>query len=286
MNKIILTKGLPASGKTTWARNYMKERVEKGEKWKRINKDDLRNMLDSGEWSKGNEQFVLGVRDFIIAKALGDGYNIIVDDTNLHRKHEIHIREIASGQGAEVEIKDFTHVDPITCIERDLNRPRSVGKKVIMEMYNHFLKPTPAKIPYNPNLKDCYIFDIDGTLAINNSRGPYEWSKVGEDLPNSPVVEVQKLLSKQYDILIFTGRDSVCKEETKKWLRDNEIYYNKLVMRPEGDSRKDSVVKEEMYNEHIKYKYNVKAIYDDRQQVVDMWRDLGLTVFQVDKGDF
>lgn len=57
-------------------------------------------------------------------------------------------------------------------------------------------------------------------------------------------------------------------------------------MRPEGDSRKDSVVKEEMYNEHIKYKYNVKAIYDDRQQVVDMWRDLGLTVFQVDKGDF
>jgi len=31
---------------------------------------------------------------------------------------------------------------------------------------------------------------------------------------------------------------------------------------------------------------DIFAVFDDRQQVVDMWRDNGLTVFQVADGDF
>jgi predicted ABC-type ATPase len=67
MTTLYMTKGLPGSGKTTWA----KEMVSKSKgSVKRVNKDDLRAMLDAGEWSKENEKFVLKVRDFIIEKAL------------------------------------------------------------------------------------------------------------------------------------------------------------------------------------------------------------------------
>ena len=57
-------------------------------------------------------------------------------------------------------------------------------------------------------------------------------------------------------------------------------------MRTLGDMRKDSIVKQELYEQNILGKFNVSFILDDRQQVVDMWRSLGLTVFQVAEGDF
>lgn len=52
MLKIILCKGLPASGKSTWTRELIDKNPEK---YKRINKDDLRAMLDNGKWSNKNE---------------------------------------------------------------------------------------------------------------------------------------------------------------------------------------------------------------------------------------
>jgi hypothetical protein len=57
-------------------------------------------------------------------------------------------------------------------------------------------------------------------------------------------------------------------------------------MRSTGDHRQDSIIKQEIYQQQICGQYNIKLVLDDRQQVVDMWRDLGLTVFQVAAGDF
>lgn len=57
-------------------------------------------------------------------------------------------------------------------------------------------------------------------------------------------------------------------------------------MRPEGDERKDSIVKQEIYEKYIKDRYNVRFVLDDRNQVVDMWREVGLKVLQVAPGDF
>ena len=57
-------------------------------------------------------------------------------------------------------------------------------------------------------------------------------------------------------------------------------------MRKSSDSRGDQIVKSEILEKEILPKYNVKLVLDDREKVVRMWRDKGLTCLQVDWGDF
>lgn len=144
--------------------------------------------------------------------------------------------------------------------------------------------------PSNPNLKDCVIFDLDGTLAIFNNRGPHDYKACINDSINYPVFKVLKMLvSSGIDIIFLTGREESCVHETMSWIGmlglGSQFKY-KLYMRPTGSKIKDNVVKETVYNKHIKDKYNVLFIMEDRQRVVEMWRKLGLTVFQVDEGNF
>jgi len=135
---VYLLKGLPASGKSTWAKRLVKEYPGRH---KRVSKDSLRSMLDSNHWSKHNEKFILNLRDHIIMAGLKDGKNVIVDDTNLEPRHEERIRKLLAGRtDVKIQIKDFTDVPVETCIKRDLVRPNSVGSKVIMQMYNKHLK--------------------------------------------------------------------------------------------------------------------------------------------------
>lgn len=281
MKKVIILKGLPASGKSTWAKKQLDEHPGK---YKRVNKDDLRAMLDNGRWSKENEAMVISLRDTIIIESLNRGKHVIVDDTNLHDKHIEHITKLVQGH-AEVEVKMFD-ITVEQAVQRDLKRLNSVGKDVIVGMYNQFLKPKVE--PYIPD-KDkmgAFIFDIDGTLAKMDGRGPYDWSRVGEDKVNKPVAAVLDALSRRgYRIIIFTGRDGVCEPETKEWLEDNNIFYEHFDIRPQGNTEKDSIIKRRMLDK-IKDKYNVIGVFDDRDQVVDMWREAGLPCYQVAKGNF
>jgi predicted kinase len=138
MLKILMLRGLPASGKSTYAKELL---VKYPGQYKRVNKDDLRNMLDGGKWSKENEQFILVLRDLIIINVICvQQKNVIVDDTNLAPIHLEHIKQLI-GTNAIVEVKDFTAVPLEECIRRDKTREASVGEKVIRGMYNQFLKP-------------------------------------------------------------------------------------------------------------------------------------------------
>src|SRR5947209_1229050 len=141
MSKVILMRGLPGSGKSTFAKEY----IIKNPNTIRTNKDELRNMLHNGVHSKGRESFVLAVRDFIVDKALADGHEVIIDDTNFNNIHEVRMREIAAKHNATVEIKDFTDVSIDVCIARDAQRPNAVGSNVIRTMYNQYLRPQPTK---------------------------------------------------------------------------------------------------------------------------------------------
>lgn len=134
-------------------------------------------------------------------------------------------------------------------------------------------------------MTDAYIFDIDGTLAIRGDRSPFNWSKVGLDTVNEPVRKVLDRLEIDFPIIILSGRDEVCREETEKWLRDNSIKYDELHMRPKNNNEKDSIIKRRIYDD-IKNRYNILGVFDDRNQVVEMWRSLGLTCFQVAEGNF
>ena len=75
MKKVIVMRGLPGSGKSTYAKKLL---AENPNAWKRINRDELRAMFDGGHFSNGNEKFVKQVRDLLIIKALEDGYISVV----------------------------------------------------------------------------------------------------------------------------------------------------------------------------------------------------------------
>lgn len=290
MKKVILTIGLPASGKTTWAHEMLEQNPGK---YKIVCKDDIRAMLDNSKWSGSNEKFTLKIRDMIILAALEEGKHVIVADTNLNPVHRAHIEELVKGI-AQVELKSFLHVPIEECIKHDLKRPNSVGEQVIRNMHNKWLR-MPYKSPeYDPSLPDAIIVDIDGTLALHNGRNPYDWEKCSEDLLNVPVASAIRsiFMDEKYaphgiiTILVVSGRDGSAYDMTMKWLDDNDVPVNKLWMRSEGDKRKDVIIKQEIYEREIEGKYNVLCVFDDRDQVVEFWRSQGLTCFQVAEGDF
>lgn len=135
---------------------------------------------------------------------------------------------------------------------------------------------------------DGIIVDLDGTLAIHQDRRPFDWELVHTDLPNGPVVSVVRAMAAAgYAIVYCSGRDSVCREATQKWIEIHVGVQGPLYMRARGDNRKDSIVKRELYETHIEPAYRIAFVLDDRNQVVELWRnELGLTCFQVAPGDF
>ncbi len=124
-NIIYMLKGLPASGKSTYAENMVNV--------KRVSKDDLRTMIDGGEYTKENEMFVLDVRNYLVGRALELGFDVVVDDTNLNPAHEEALRDLAEIHLSHVEVFEMdTSLDE--CIKRDANRPNSIGEDVIRGM--------------------------------------------------------------------------------------------------------------------------------------------------------
>jgi len=280
MSKIYLTKGLPASGKTTWAEDAVL--ISDGTIIN-INKDDLREMLHANKSTKYRESFVILAQEALTKLAFEKGHDVIWSDTNLNPIHEKRARALSDC----VEIVDFTHVSVNECISRDRNRAKSVGEKAIREQYNKWLRKAPVLLEQDETKPKAIIVDLDGTLAHMSGRSPFEWHRVGEDSCDETVAEIVRLHNDVgYKILIVSGRDSVCKDISEKWLDDNNIPNDFIFMRPEGDSRKDSIIKLELFNNYIRGNWNVKFVLDDRRQVVDVWRDLGLKCLQVAEGDF
>jgi predicted kinase len=299
-NKVIVTMGLPASGKSSWAKSMV---AENPCEYKRVNKDDLRAMLDMSYHTKGNENFVLKIRDEIITQALKSGKNVIVDDTNIHPKHIAHIKELV-GSSAEVEVKSFMHVPAKECVRRDALRKgnEQVGAKVIYSMlkqYKEFNKEYLPELHSNitqdypdwvEGLPNVIICDIDGTISMVKDRSPYDVSKAMNDEPNKHVKNLLKTYQySEWDYLIFyvTGRKEDFRELTMEWIRKNDLPCDRLIMRKSDDNRPDSVVKKEIYHEIFEGKYNILFILEDRNRVVEMYRkDLGLPVFQVKEGNY
>lgn len=276
--QLIMCKGLPASGKTTWAKKQVG--------FKRVNKDDLRAMLDNSVHTKGNEKFVLLLRDMIIQKSLSEGISIIIDDTNLAPYHETRLRELAAQYKAEfIEMLFDTPADE--CVKRDARRANPVGPQVILGMANQYNVVKKHRI--NTDLPYAVICDIDGTIAKMNGRSPYEWNRVIEDKPIYEVIDAVKSIVRNSDkkLIFLSGRDGSCETETRQWL---ESYFSDttyvLYMRAKDDNRKDVVIKQELFDKHIRGKYNVACVFDDRDQVVKLWRDMGLQCFQCNYGNF
>ena len=286
---------MPASGKSTWSKEWV---AQKPTERVRVNKDELRSLLHEGKYSKGNESQVLFMEKAVIHDALFRGKDVVVDNTHLaetkdglnkhYERIKNHIAQAVSERGdfemPEMKWKSFLDVSPEECIKRDLKRPNSVGQNVIWRMYwdNVAPKNLPPEKLGNTN---AIIVDVDGTLAEMIDRGPFDWAKVSHDRVRWHIREMVKLYSEGgYNIIVFTGRDGCCADDTLAWLDAAKIPHDEFYIRPEGDTRKDYIVKEEMFNK-IKDRYNVKLVIDDRPQVIRMWRRLGLSVINANPRD-
>lgn len=257
----------------------------------RVNKDLARKQFFFSRWGKSKEKFILEMRDKAIKHGLDNWYTVIVDDTNLNPKHEERMQEIANEYDVELEVK-FINTWPATCHRRNYMRSKVVPHFVIDNMYS-YIKDTHTFFEqeddtYQPDtsLNKAVIFDIDGTLATMTDRMPYEyWEKLLTDKLNTEVKRVLDLYNNTSDIaiIIFTGRKE--SKYTPQRLEENNIEYDLLLQRGVDDDRKDSIVKREMFDS-IKDKYHVLWVFDDRDQVVSMWRSLWLQCFQVNYWDF
>ena len=293
MKKILILRGLPASGKSTYAKNLL---TQNPHAWKRLNKDELRAMLDNSVHSKTNEKFIENVRDMMLVEALKEGKNVVIDDTNLSERPVERIKQVVqkyitdSGETVNIEIKDIeTSLEE--CLERDKKREKKVGESVIMRMYKqHILKDErgPHYQEQDDTLPAAILCDLDGTLAIIHDRSPFDAKRCETDLLNIPIAEILKTYyQKGVKIILISGRDDNARIQTMNWLSYNKIPYNALYMRTSSDMRKDAIVKKELYLKHIKEQFYVQFVLDDRNQVVDLWRlELGLPCLQVNYGDF
>lgn len=305
---ILLVRGIPASGKSTYAKQYVKDNPE----WVRVSRDDIRRMLyvePDHSWEQ--EKVVTELEKQAVESALKAGKSVIVDAMNLRSKYVREWMKVAERLGVALYSADF----PITldeAIERDAAREgvERVGSEFITSTFNKFckkdgtLKPppkmrpeekyTPKEYSGTPGKPKAFLVDIDGTLAHNRGgRGWYDWNRVDEDDLDEVIADIVYRLSvdysENYKIIVMSGRDEVCREITERWLRKHGVYFDALFMRAEKDMRKDNIVKEELFNKYVRDNYDVKFVIDDRLKVVQMWQRMGLKVLNVaglDGGDF
>lgn len=300
VTELVVTRGIPASGKTTWARAWV---AEDEANRARVNRDDLRQTLYGRDapLPYALEEALTAAQHAAVRALLVAGRSVVVDDMHLNAKYVKPWAQIADDVGAKFRIEKFD-VGLAECLRRDEARGaaggRRVGEDFIREAHMRLRSSGDVDLTkerrayefhYFPGagLPEAYLFDVDGTLALMRGRGPFEWARVGEDEQNEAIVRMARTLKiGGYRIVVMSGRDSVCLPETERWLRENIIVYDLLVMRPAGDQRKDADVKLEMFLEHVAPSYAVLGVFDDRNQVVEMWRSIGLPCFQVADGNF
>ena len=281
--KIIILRGIQSSGKSTWAKEY----CSKNKDFIRVNRDDLRNMRGD-YWIPKQENLITQMEDSCIDLALSNGYNLILDAMNLNqdrnKSREAKIKEKYPDAKFEYRFFEITLEE---AIKRDLARPNSIGEKVITKTYNKYLKKEPMKLKQNDSLIKAVIVDIDGTVALMSNRDPYDFSRVSEDQPNKPVVNIVKLLaSAGYVIIFVSGRDEACRFETKQWIEQHipiKTYY--LHMRKDDDKRKDSIIKKEIFDDYIRDNFYVESVLDDRLSTCRMWHEIGLSLLRVGDPD-
>lgn len=297
MTKLTIVRGISGSGKSTWARSQAAVVVSR---------DDIRIGIFGVEYDPNVEENVTLIEHAMIAAYLKVGKDVVSDNTNIEPKFVKAIAKIGYRYGAEVELK-VVDVSLAAAKKNNDHRAmmggRHVPHEVIERQHSRFqstknfvLPDVPALIPYSgtPGKPKAFLVDIDGTLAhMRDLRGPFDWKRVGVDDCDATIAEIVMRLSSSWRIagptlttIVMSGRDEICREQTIGWLRDWEIPFDELFMRPQGDFRADNIVKHELFNTYVRDNYDVQFVLDDRDQVVDMWRAMGLTCLQVAPGEF
>ena len=303
MSKLLILVGAPGSGKSTFARYFL--RTE--DNWIRVNRDDFRLMqFGDSLMIPFYEERISKMVEASVLTLLKSDTNVIIDATNTSLR-TIQDMIHTYTEYADISFKVFDL--PVNeLVKRCDKRYEETGKfisKSVVERNVANLKHTLEKFDFAPiprkvqvattsyatqdkNLPKAVICDLDGTLSLLNGRDPYNAATCDNDLLNEPVAAVLKMAKQRgYQVILLSGREDKFREPTVRFLDKHQIGYDLLLMRTSNDFRKDNIIKRELFEGEIQGKYFVEFLLDDRNQVVDMWRkDLHLPCFQVNYGDF
>jgi len=134
------------------------------------------------------------------------------------------------------------------------------------------------------------IVDVDGTIAHrvgDNPRDPYDMTRVVEDEYDPIIGGITQIYREAgFDIIVVSARTEEAREGTVEFLHNNNFKYDALFMRKNKDNRQDAIVKTEIFQNDIEFRWDVEFVLDDRDQTVEAWRALGLKTLQVATGDF
>jgi predicted kinase len=310
MINIILTKGIPASGKSSWA---IAKVAEDPLSYIRINNDQIRNMCNSSVLDKDYEKLIHSIRVSLIKNGIKHNKNIIIDNVNASSSHWKEVCKIVQEANVDAIVSEKSfYIDLNKAILRDSKREgiAKVGEQVIRKFWKQlngakfkdyqertqtFTKNININEAFVPLVQDetlepTIISDLDGTCALFvGKRSAYDATDCDLiDEPNRPVIEtIKHYYNAGHKIIFVSGRQDKYEPETRRFLEKHfPNFQYELFLRKTGDLRKDSIIKEEIFNNNIKDKYFVKLILDDRDSVVKLWRSLGLTCFQVAYGNF
>lgn len=294
--RIILTRGLPASGKSGWATKVARD----DDRYSRVSRDDIRMMLNSTLHAGAvDEGLVTKIETESVKAVLAAGRNPIVDAMHLYQRYVNRWQRL----GYPVEIVNFS-VPLDELVRRNTARGETVPNAVVEKLFKKMAREdtgdlSPVNLDpdayvtsrfekYQPDTSKpkAVIFDIDGTLAHMTGRSPYDYSRVSEDSVDPFVRDLAISLGHSNLIVVVSGRKADCEAETLAWLRKNHIPFDALHMRGSGDDRPDTIVKHEILRDEIAPRYNVVGAVDDRNSVVSMWRSVGIKCLQAQEGDF
>ena len=305
--KLTITRGYSGSGKSTWARGQ--RALDRNVLL--VSRDDIRRdqfgYTFKTKTDRETEQFVTQIEQATVRLGLTAGRHVIVHDTNLVLRFAREWAALAQEKGAEFHVADFM-VDKYICLAQNERRPlaEQVPALVIHDQaqrwpYQQWQEVTPkprehddppARFEPDESLPPAIIVDLDGTLCIKGDRDIYDASLCHLDTVDETVDTIVRAMARRgWDTIFMSGRGEEHREQTEAWLGAHLLgtsisWTHGPFMRPEGDRRPDFKVKADLFEEHVRGKFNVKFALDDRNQIVDLWRGMGIKTLQVDYGNF
>ena len=320
---MLILSGLQGSGKSTYAKKLLEDNPYH---WVRVNWDTQRRLTPNYRFSKESERKIKEESyDQVKQAALAD-QNVVIDNMNLSDSHVAQWTRLGSELGYHIHLQRM-NTSVQECVLRDAQRtgPDFIGRAVIERtaLWNGLVDFHPNKkiviIDVDGTLMDCshrraskekkcpackngYMTTFIGVDPCPKCNGSgialgTDWSTfyrhdlIENDVPRYPVVEWARELYKDYTTLIVSGRPTDVGKPTVNSLAKAGVPYHHIFMRNAGDFRDDTIVKKEIL-EKILDKVPLSRIafsIDDRNRVVDMWRENGVKCYQVvsrEEGDF